>query len=117
MPEQPDTTPDQQNTHSGAQDPGSFTAQLRARHDDLFEAFWRHPYLAGLRDGSAPAAAVAHYVGQDHQYLTAFMRCYGLGVAISPDRDWIAFFSEQIAFVLGDEQHPHHVLCQAVGIT
>lgn len=95
----------------------TFSARMRERHDGLFEAFWHHPYLAGLRDGTAPPEAVAHYVGQDHQYLSAFLRCYGLGVAGSPDRDWIAFFAEQIAFVLNDEQHPHHVLCRAIGTT
>ena len=30
---------------------GSFTADLRAEYDDLFEAFWNHPFLRGLYEG------------------------------------------------------------------
>lgn|GEM_PF-402675 len=98
-------------------DPEGFSARMRIRYDQIFEAFWAHPYLAGLRDGTAPKEAVVHYVGQDHQYLTAFMRCYGLGAAISPDRDWIGFFNDQTSFLLHDETHAHHALCDAVGIS
>ena len=95
----------------------SFTAQLGEQHADLFEAFWSHPFLRGLHDGSLPREPVIHYVGQDHQYLNAFIRCYGMGVALSPDRDWMAWFHDQIRFLLEDEQHPHHVMCEAVGIS
>ena len=95
----------------------TFTTELRAEHDHLFEAFWAHPFLRGLHDGSAPAETVIHYIGQDHQYLTAFARCYGLGIAKSPDREWITWFTEQIRFLMEDEGHAHHALCKAVGIT
>ncbi|QBI18764.1 thiaminase II [Egibacter rhizosphaerae] len=95
----------------------SFSADLGAKHKDLFESFWAHPFLRGLHDGTLPRECVIHYVGQDHQYLNAFIRCYGLGVARSPDRRWMAWFNEQIRFLLEDEQHPHHVMCEAVGIS
>lgn len=95
----------------------SFSARLREQHDELFEAFWNHPFLRGLHDGSVPADCVIHYVGQDHQYLSAFIRCYGLGISKSPDRAWMAWFTDQIRFLLEDEQHPHHVMCEAVGIS
>jgi thiaminase/transcriptional activator TenA len=93
----------------------SFTAALGEDCSGLFEAFWQHPAVAGLRDGSLPAECVRAYVGQDYQYLTAFMRCYGLGIALSPDRDWVSWFHDQVAFLLADETHPHRVLCQAIG--
>jgi thiaminase (transcriptional activator TenA) len=95
----------------------SFTGELRDRNDDLFIAFWEHPFLRALHDGSLPGDCVVHYVGQDHQYLTAFIRCYGAGISRSPDRTWMAWFVDQIRFLLEDEQHPHHVLCDAVGIS
>lgn len=95
----------------------SFTEQLRADNDELFTAFWEHPFLRGLHDGTVPRESVIHYVGQDHQYLSAFIRCYGLGVSMSPDREWMTWFNDQIRFLLEDEQHPHHVMCDAVGIS
>ncbi|MGD7704714.1 thiaminase II [Microlunatus sp. Y2014] len=110
------TTPGTTGTPSTPGTTGA-SARWREKYDHLFEAFWEHPFLAGLRDGTLAPEKVLHYVGQDHQYLTAFMRCYGLGAAASPDRDWIGFFTDQTNFLLHDETHPHHVMCDAVGVS
>jgi thiaminase/transcriptional activator TenA len=103
--------------HGDRMEPGSFSTEMRRKHDGLFQAFWQHPFVAGLRDATVPRAAVLHYVGQDHQYLTASMRCAGLGAAMSPDREWIRFFCDQTLFLLNDEIHPHRVLCAANGVS
>lgn len=95
----------------------SYSAQLRDRCEPIFDAFWQHPFLEGMRDGTLAAEKVVHYVAQDHQYLTAYMRCYGLGIAASPDRSWMSWFHDNLAFVLADETHPHHALCRAAGVT
>lgn len=95
----------------------SFSKESGARNAEVFTAFWQHPFLRGLHDGTVPRECVIHYVGQDHQYLNAFIRCYGAGIARSPDRAWMAWFHTQIRFLLEDEQHPHHVMCHAVGIS
>jgi thiaminase (transcriptional activator TenA) len=94
----------------------SFARQQRDRCDDLFEAFYEHPFLRALADGTASRDSVLHYVGQDHEYLTAYLRCYGLGISLSPDREWVLWFRDSIDFLLNDESHPHHVLCAAFGV-
>lgn len=95
----------------------SYSAELHDRHQDVFETFWTHPFLEGLKDGTLAPEKVLHYVGQDHLYLNAFVRCYGLGLTLSPDRDWMGFFHENVRFLLEDETHPHHVLCEAAGVS
>ncbi len=94
-----------------------YSAELHQRHQDVFDAFWQHPFLEGLKDGTLAPEKVIHYVGQDHLYLNAFIRCYGLGLALSPDRDWMGFFHENVRFLLEDETHPHQVLCAAAGVS
>lgn len=101
----------------GSEKPMSSSADLRDRSDDLFTAFWEHPFLEGLRDGTLSHERVLHYVGQDHEYLSAFIRCYGLGLSLSPDRDWMRFFHDNVTFLLEDETHPHHALCAAAGVS
>jgi thiaminase/transcriptional activator TenA len=93
-----------------------FAQQQRQRCDHLFEAFYHHPFLRSLADGTADRETVLHYVGQDNQYLTAYLRCYGLGISLSPDREWVAWFRDNIDFLLHDETHPHHVLCAAFDV-
>jgi thiaminase (transcriptional activator TenA) len=97
--------------------PVSYSAELGDRHADLFEAFWEHRFLAGLRAGSLEREQIIHYVGQDHLYLSAFIRCYGLGISMSPDREWMQWFRDNVSFLLEDETHPHHALCRAVGVS
>lgn len=95
---------------------GSFSAEQRARCEHLFETFYQHPFLRGLADGTASRESVLHYVGQDNGYLTAYLRCYGLGASRSPGRDWMGWFKDNMVFLLEDETHPHHVMCQAFGV-
>lgn len=90
-----------------------FTTELRARYDDLFEAFWLHPFVRDLADGTLSREATEHYVGQDHQYLSGYLRCYGLGIAASPDRGWMRHFVDAAEYLLNDEQQPHQVMCAA----
>ncbi|MFV0460496.1 MAG: TenA family protein [Actinomycetales bacterium] len=94
----------------------TYTGDLRHRYDSLFEDFWQHPFLTELRAGTLGYAPTAFYVGQDHQYLTAYLRCYGLGLAMSPDREWMRHFIDAGTFLLDDETHPHHVMCRVHGI-
>ncbi|GLU47129.1 thiaminase II [Nocardiopsis ansamitocini] len=98
-----------------APDETGFTAELGRRHADLFEAFYQHPFLRGMRAGTLAKEQVLHYVGQDHQYLTAYIRCYGLGLALSPDREWMRYFHDSVAFVLSEEDHAHQALCDFAG--
>ncbi|MEY9214588.1 thiaminase II [Thermobifida halotolerans] len=100
-----------------AADETGFTADLGRRHSDLFEAFYQHPFLKGMREGTLAKEQVLHYVGQDHQYLTAYVRCYGLGLALSPDREWMRFFHDSAAFILGEESRAHEALCEYAGVS
>lgn len=94
-----------------------FTAEMGRRYAHLFADFYDHPFLAGLRDGSLAPEKVQHYVGQDHQYLSAYVRCYGLGLTLSPDREWMRYFHDQTTFLLDDESEAHLALCARLGIT
>jgi len=94
-----------------------YSKDLYDRHQDVFDSFWRHPFLEGLKDGTLSSERLLHYVGQDHLYLNAFVNCYGLGLALSPDREWMEFFHENVRFLLEDETHPHHVLCKAASVS
>ncbi|MBD8078910.1 TenA family protein [Cellulosimicrobium arenosum] len=99
-----------------AADEVGFTADLGRRYAHLFAEFYDHPFLAGLRDGTVARDAVRHYVGQDHQYLTAYLRCYGLGMSLAPDRDWAGWFHDKAGFLLDDESHAHHAMCEFLGV-
>ncbi|QIN84598.1 thiaminase II [Rubrobacter tropicus] len=93
----------------------SFTEELRSKADPVFEAIFRHPFVRGIAEGNLSGEQLAHYVRQDFQYLTVFCQVYGLAVSKSTRREDIAFFNEQIGFVLDSENHPHQNLARVSG--
>ncbi|KGX87214.1 thiaminase II [Pontibacillus litoralis] len=94
----------------------TFTEQLRQEADPIFEAIIEHPFVRGIAAGNVPKEAVKHYVKADFEYLNAFMHVYGIAISKCHDRKDMAFFSEQINFVINSETHPHHNLCNYIGI-
>jgi thiaminase/transcriptional activator TenA len=93
----------------------SFTEELRRKADPVFEAIFGHPFVRGIAEGELSDERLAHYVRQDFQYLTVFCQVYGLAVSKSTRREDIAFFNEQIGFVLDSENHPHQNLARVSG--
>lgn len=93
----------------------SFTEGMRRGADPVFEAIFDHPFVRGIAAGDVSGERLAHYVRQDYQYLTVFCRVYGLAISKCEDRGDIAFFNEQIGFVLDDENHPHRNLARVSG--
>lgn len=95
----------------------TFTKQLRQEADPIYQAIFNHPFIKGVGDGKIPKEALIHYVKADFEYLNAFMKIYGLAITKCEKREDIAFFAEQIEFVLHSEVHPHNNFCRYAGVT
>ncbi|WP_053217491.1 thiaminase II [Virgibacillus senegalensis] len=94
----------------------TFSEQLRTLADEVFQGILRHPFIRGIAEGSVPRQALIHYVKADYEYLSAFNRIYGLAISKCEDRSDMAFFQEQIGFVLNSEIHPHENFCRVAGV-
>lgn len=93
----------------------SFTEELRRKADPLFEAIFHHPFVRDIAEGDLSGEQLAHYVRQDFQYLTVFCQVYGLAISKCTRREDVAFFNEQISFVLDSENHPHQNFAEVSG--
>ncbi|MFD1020693.1 thiaminase II [Thalassobacillus hwangdonensis] len=94
-----------------------FTEILRKENDDLFQLIFNHPFVDGIGKGDVPKEALTHYIKADYEYLNAFMHVYGLAIAKSSAREDIAYFNDQIGFVLNSEIHPHNNFCEQIGVS
>ena len=52
--------------------------------DDIYAAILRHPFVAGLTDGTLPREAFRHYIVQDAHYLRGYARALALCAAKAP---------------------------------
>lgn len=93
-----------------------FTTLLRNDNDDVFQAIFNHPFVQGIGKGHVPKEALVHYLKADYEYLNAFMHVYGLAITKSSARDEIAFFNNQIDFVLNSESIAHQNFCDHIGV-
>ena len=95
----------------------SFSQQLRAGADALWEAQHDHPTVRGIGDGSLPVAAFARYVRQDYLFLIDYARLLALGAARAPDLETMRRFAHLAQAILGEEMELHRAFAREFGIT
>lgn len=93
-----------------------FSRRLLEAGQPIYEAILDHPFVQGIAHGSLPDEALTFYVGQDFNYLNAFIAVYASAIGKCEHRGQMEFFSRQIDFILDSETHPHHVFCDVAGV-
>lgn len=94
----------------------SFSAELRREATPIFNAIFEHPFVQGIAKGDLKREQLIHYVKQDFEYLSSFIRIYGIAISKCENREDMAMFNQQIAFILNSETHPHQNFCQIAGV-
>ena len=95
----------------------TFTKELWDGITPIYAAILRHPFVAGLTDGSLPREAFRFYAIQDALYLREFARALSLAAAHAPEDDWIVMFDEHAAGALKVERALHESFFSEWGLT
>lgn len=85
----------------------SFTDELWASIEPIYAAILRHPFIAGLTDGSLPRGRFEFYAVQDALYLREFARALAIAGARAPKDDWIVMLAEHAAGSIRVERTLH----------
>lgn len=94
----------------------TFSEQLKAAGQPILKKIMVHPFVQGIGAGQLPKAALTFYVGQDFNYLNAFIKVYAAAIQKCTNRNEMQLFATQIDFILNSEIHPHHNFCQVAGV-
>jgi thiaminase/transcriptional activator TenA len=95
----------------------SFTDHLWKTMVPVYDAILRHPFLAGLTDGTLPRDRFRFYAVQDALYLREFARALSLAAARAPEDDWIVMFNEHAAGALRVERGLHESFFKEFGLS
>jgi thiaminase/transcriptional activator TenA len=95
----------------------SFSRELWTTMTPVYEAILRHPFVAGLTDGSLPRERFHFYAVQDALYLREFARALSLAAARAPEDDWIVMFNEHAAGALRVERALHEGFFREFGLS
>ena len=95
---------------------------LIARHSDAWAAATRHPFLAGIREGSLPQARFRAWLAADHAFVEDLLRFQARLLACAPRPDqavlagglvaleqelaWFEAGAERMGLTLGGHSHP-----------
>ena len=95
----------------------SFTDSLWASIEPIYAEILRHPFIAGLTDGSLPRERFEFYAVQDALYLREFARALAIAAARAPQDDWIIMLTEHATGALRVERSLHEEFFREFGLT
>lgn len=81
-----------------------------------WDAYTRHAFVEGMRDGSLPRPAFLNYLVQDYLYLIHYARAWALGVVKAGDLDEMRACSATVHVLVDQEMTLHVQTCAAAGI-
>lgn len=81
-----------------------------------WDAYARHDFVEGLKDGSLPRAAFLHYLKQDYVFLIHFSRAWALAVAKADTLDEMRACAATVNALVDDEMQLHIGICADAGI-
>jgi thiaminase/transcriptional activator TenA len=94
-----------------------FTDELWTSIGPIYADILRHPFLAGLTDGSLPRDRFEFYAVQDALYLREFARALAIAGARAPKDDWIVMLADHAAGALRVERTLHEGFFREFGLT
>ncbi|MBV6633263.1 MAG: thiaminase II [Alphaproteobacteria bacterium] len=95
---------------------GSAFAAWRQAAGDVWQAYTRHTFVEGLRDGSLPREAFIHYLVQDYVFLVHFSRAWALAVTKADTLDEMKAAAATVNALVNHEMQLHIETCAKEGI-
>ncbi len=112
----PDAQTDATQTDAPRPDYGRAFAIWRAAAAPHWDAYTRHAFVEGLRDGSLPRDSFLHYLRQDYVFLIHFSRAWALAAAKSETLDEMRAAAATVHALVHVEMPLHIRTCAGTGI-
>jgi thiaminase/transcriptional activator TenA len=94
----------------------TFSEQLRAAADEVWQAQHDHPFVRGIGDGTVDLEQFKRWVRQDYLFLVQYCRLFGLAAARAPDLPTLARFAELLWSTATTEMDLHRSYAAQFGI-
>jgi len=95
----------------------SFTDDLEAVAEPIWEAILDHPMVAQLGEGTLDEEPFKYWVRQDYVYLIEYSRVFALGAASAPDLERMGTFAELLDATINTEMDLHREYAAEFGIS
>lgn len=95
----------------------TFSEQLRAAGDAIWQQIHEHPFVVGMGDGTLEPERFAYYMVQDYLYLIEYCRLFALAATKSEDLQTMGKFAELLHATLHVEMDLHRQYAAEFGLT
>lgn len=95
----------------------SFATHLRQLGEPIWAAELKHPFVAGLGDGTLPTERFRFYMEQDYLFLLAYCQVFALAAAKSPDEATMSRFAGLLDATLHTEMDLHRDYAARLDLT
>lgn len=96
---------------------GDVFGQWRDGCQDIWSAYTRHAFVAGLGDGTLPREAFLRYLRQDYVFLIHFSRAWALAVVKAGSLAEMHMAASLVNALINEEMKLHVGVCAAAGIS
>jgi thiaminase/transcriptional activator TenA len=95
----------------------SFTDDLSATAEPIWDAILEHPMVARLGEGTLDPEPFEYWVRQDYVYLIEYARVFAYGAATAPDLERMGTFAELLDATINTEMDLHRAYAAEFGIS
>ncbi len=95
----------------------SVSTRLHDAAAPVWEACLRHPFVAGIGDGTLDMEKFRYFMLQDYLYLFDYARVFALGVVKARDPELMRVFAANVDAILGGEMKIHRAYMKRLDIT
>ena len=94
-----------------------FTSELWRAIAPIYETTLKHPFLAGLTDGTLPRSRFQFYLAQDALYLKVFGQALHALAAKAPREEWAITLGTHAIDALKAERELHETVLASYGVS
>ena len=94
-----------------------FSESLYESVEEIWESYYKHPFVKGIGDGTLEVDKFKFYMIQDYIYLLDYAKVYALGVVKADTEEVMQGFANMVNDILNGEMSIHRSYMKRLGIT
>ncbi|KGK86006.1 thiaminase II [Clostridium sp. HMP27] len=94
-----------------------FSQSLYKSVEDIWESYYKHPFVDGIGQGTLDVDKFKFYMIQDYIYLIDYAKIYALGIVKADTEEVMKGFATMVNGILNGEMSIHRSYMRRLGIT
>ena len=95
----------------------NLTKRLLDASADIWERYYKHPFINGIGDGSLDTGKFRYYIIQDYLYLVEYAKAFAVAITKESRPETICYLAQLIQMIISEEMNTHNSYMEQLNIT